>query len=74
MKHTFRDLTLEEMILRREEIKKEYFKLRCDKVISHVQSPVKIRVLRRQIAQLNTLIYNHEEISKEDENSSGAKR
>ena len=62
MKQKFNELTLEEMIVRREDLKKEYFKIRCNKVIAHVQNSAQIRLLRRQIAQLNTLIYNHKDI------------
>lgn len=62
MKRKFSDLTLEEMIVKREELKREQFKLRCDKVVSHLQNTSYLRLLRRQIAQLNTFIYNHEDI------------
>lgn len=62
MQQKFNDLTLEEMIVKREELKREQFKLRCDKVVSHLQNTARLRLLRRQIAQLNTLIYNHEDI------------
>ena len=62
MKNIFRELTLEEMILKREELRKEYFMLQCSKMISHVQDSAKILILRRSIAQLNTLVYNHVDI------------
>lgn len=62
MKEKFNELTLEEMIVKREELKQEHLKLRCDKAASHVQNSMRLRLVRRQIAQLNTLIYNHEDI------------
>lgn len=62
MKEKFNELTLEEMIVRREDLKREHFKLRCDKALSHVQNSVKVRLVRRKIAQLNTFIYNHRDI------------
>ena len=73
MKNTFRELTLEEMILKREELRKEYFILQCGKVISHVQDSAKILILRRCIAQLNTLIYNHADIEVPMKNSGATK-
>lgn len=63
MRIKFHDLTFEELLIKLEEVKKEYFKMRCNRVLSHVESTLQIRNLRRQIAQLNTLIYNHSDLT-----------
>ena len=65
MRNTFKDLTFEELVAKREEIKKKYFDLRMDMVMGHVDNPMQKRTLRRQIARLNTLIYNHAEVENE---------
>ena len=59
MRNSFKDLTFEELVAKREEIKKKYFDLRMDMVMGHVDNPMQKRTFRRQIARLNTLIYNH---------------
>jgi large subunit ribosomal protein L29 len=62
MKDSFRELTFEELLLKREELKKRYLDARFDQVVGHVENPLAKRTLRRQIARLNTLIYNHPDV------------
>lgn len=70
MRNSFRDLTFEELIVKREELNRKYMNARIDKVVGHVENPLAVRTLRRQIARLNTLIYNHAEVqSVEEENA-----
>ncbi|MGO8692155.1 MAG: 50S ribosomal protein L29 [Rectinemataceae bacterium] len=57
MKNSFKELRPEELLARREELKKKYFDLRFQSVVGHVDNPVEKRVLRRQIARLETLIH-----------------
>jgi large subunit ribosomal protein L29 len=64
MRNSFKDLTFEELITKREQLTKQYRDLRFNMVIGHVDNPVEKRVLRRQIARLNTLIYNHEDVAR----------
>jgi len=64
MKDSFRDLTFEELLTKREELKKKYRDLRFNMVVGHVDNPLEKRVLRRQIARVNTLIYNHADVEK----------
>jgi large subunit ribosomal protein L29 len=64
MKNTFKDLTLEEMQSKRTDLKKELFQVNMDKVLGHVESPIKKRIIKRQIARLNTLM--HEKSGKSD--------
>lgn len=64
MKNSFRDLTFEELLTKREELKKKYRDLRFNMVVGHVDNPLEKRELRRRIARINTLIYNHADVAK----------
>ena len=63
MRNSFRDLTFEELVAKREELRKKYLDTRINKVVGHVDNPLEKRTLRRQIARLNTMIYNHADVS-----------
>ena len=56
MKNSFKDLKPEELLAKREDLKKKYFDLRFQMVVGHVENPLEKRNLRRQIARLETLI------------------
>ncbi len=60
MKNSFKEMKLEELVAKREELAKKLFDLRFQMVIGHVENPVQKRVLRRQIARLNTRIGERE--------------
>jgi large subunit ribosomal protein L29 len=62
MKDSFKDLTFEELLAKREDLKKKYRDIRFNKVVGHVDNPLEQRTLRRRIARLNTLIYNHPDV------------
>lgn len=59
MKNSFKDLTLEEQIAKRDELRKQYLDIRMDRVLGHVENPLAIRTVKRQIARLNTLIHEN---------------
>lgn len=63
MRNSFKELTFEELLTKREELKKKYRDLRFNMVVGHVDNPLEKRVLRRQIARVNTLIYNHADVA-----------
>ena len=67
MKNSFRDLTFEELVAKREELKRKHFDVRVNSVVGHLDNPLHRRVLRRQIARLNTLIYNHPDVQATEE-------
>ena len=70
MRDSFRDLTFEELVAKREELNRKYLDARIDKVVGHVENPLEVRTLRRKIARLNTLIYNHADVREvEEENA-----
>jgi large subunit ribosomal protein L29 len=56
MKNSFKELKLDELAAKRAELRKKYFDLRFKKVVEHLENPVQLRVLRRQIARLETRI------------------
>jgi large subunit ribosomal protein L29 len=60
MKNSFKEMKLEELLAKREELAKKLFDLRFQMVIGHVENPLQKRVLRRQIARLNTRIGERE--------------
>lgn len=62
MRDSFKDLTFEELLAKREELKTKYRNLRFNMVVGHVDNPLQKRNLRRKIARLNTLIYNHPDV------------
>jgi large subunit ribosomal protein L29 len=55
-----RDLTFDEVLQKREEIKKELFNLRLRQATRQVDNPLKIRILRRDLARMNTIVREHE--------------
>lgn len=60
MKETFNDLTIEEMIAKRDELRKNLNNLRFDMVMGHVENPMEKRNLKKSIARLNTKIHEVE--------------
>jgi large subunit ribosomal protein L29 len=56
MKNTFKNLSIAEMLAKRDELNTKYMELRFQMVVGHVENPLQKRVMRRQIARLNTLI------------------
>jgi large subunit ribosomal protein L29 len=60
MKNSFKNLSFAELKVKRAELKKKYMEFRFQVVIGHVENPLQKRIMRRQIARLNTLIHQHE--------------
>jgi large subunit ribosomal protein L29 len=60
MKKSKKDLSYSELLVKRDELKKKYMELRFKMVIEHVDNPMQKRIMRRDIATLNTLIRQHE--------------
>ncbi len=60
MKNSFKNLSFAELKAKRDELKKKYMEFRFKIVIGHVDNPLQRRIMRRQIARLNTLIRQHE--------------
>lgn len=60
MKNSFKNLSYPELKAKRDEMKRKYMEFRFQIVIGHVDNPLQLRTMRRQIARLNTLIHAHE--------------
>ncbi|MDR1948537.1 MAG: 50S ribosomal protein L29 [Spirochaetaceae bacterium] len=60
MKNSFKNLTYPELKAKRDELNRQYMELRFRIVIGHVDNPLQKRIMRRQIARLNTLIRRHD--------------
>ncbi|WP_319560841.1 50S ribosomal protein L29 [Marispirochaeta sp.] len=59
MKNSFSDLTYDELLLKREELKAKMREHRFNKVLGHVENPVEKRNLRRSVARLNAIIHEY---------------
>lgn len=64
------DLTPEELLQRERQLKKELFNLRLQLASGRVESPARIRQVRRDIAQIKT-IYNAKKASSQQPVVSG---
>jgi large subunit ribosomal protein L29 len=60
MKNSFKNLSFQELKVKRDELSRKYLDLRFQMVIGHVDNPLQKRTLRRQLARLNTLIRIHQ--------------
>ncbi|GHU45145.1 50S ribosomal protein L29 [Spirochaetia bacterium] len=60
MRNSFKDLTLPELKVKRNELNKKYMELRFQLIVGHVENPLRKRTMRREIARLNTLITQQE--------------
>jgi large subunit ribosomal protein L29 len=56
MRNSFKDMKGEELLAKRDELRKKYFDLRFQMVVGHAENPLEKRTLRRQIARVETLI------------------
>ncbi|MBE6349726.1 MAG: 50S ribosomal protein L29 [Spirochaetaceae bacterium] len=55
-----KELSYSELIVKRNDLKKKYMDLRFQMVIGHVDNPMQKRIMRREIARVNTLIRQKE--------------
>jgi large subunit ribosomal protein L29 len=60
MRDSFSELSLEELLSKRDELKKKFRDLRFNMVIGHIENTMEKRMLRRKIAALNTMIHEFE--------------
>ncbi|MBP5756584.1 MAG: 50S ribosomal protein L29 [Spirochaetales bacterium] len=59
MKNSFAKLSYNELVAKRDELRKSYLNMRMEKVLGHVENPLQTRNIRRQIARLNTIIHEY---------------
>ncbi len=55
-----KELSYSELVTKRNELKRKYMDLRFQMVIGHLDNPLQKRVMRREIATVNTLIRQKE--------------
>ena len=60
MKNSYKNMTREELLAKKEALSKEYVKLRMDRVVGHLDNPLRARVVRREVARLNTRLTEKE--------------
>jgi large subunit ribosomal protein L29 len=60
MKESYNDLTYQELLTKREELRKQYRDLRFDLVLRHVDNPLQKRTVRRRIARIETIIHEYD--------------
>ncbi len=59
-KEQLRELTRDELLQRISEIEQEIFNLRLQKGTKELDNPLKLRVLRRDISRINTILREDE--------------
>ncbi len=57
--HELREMNLEEVAARLEELQEEGFNLRFQHASSQLASPIRLREVRREIARVNTVLKEH---------------
>ena len=53
-----KELSYDELVAKRNDLKKQYMDLRFQSIVGHVDNPMQKRTMRREIARLNTLIHS----------------
>ncbi len=66
MKHSFSELTFEELVIKKEELTNKIQELRFKKATGQLNNPIEIRTLRRSIARIITRLYNLVDVVTED--------
>lgn len=51
-----RDLTKDEILVKKEELEKEIFNLKIRQATKQIDNPLRIRVLRRELARITTIL------------------
>lgn len=59
-KEQMRELTREELLQKKLETEEEFFNLRLQKVNKELDNPLRLRVLRREMARINTILREDE--------------
>jgi large subunit ribosomal protein L29 len=59
-KEQMRELTREELLQRKSEMEEELFNLGVQKASKELDNPLRVRILRRDIARINTILREDE--------------
>ena len=60
MKNSYKNMTEQELTAKRDALSKEYLDLRVNKVLGHLDNPLRARMIRREIARINTRLTEKE--------------
>jgi len=60
MKDSFKELTYNELLAKREELRRQYNDLCANMIIGHVDNPLSKRTARRKLARANSIIREFE--------------
>jgi large subunit ribosomal protein L29 len=55
-----RDMTREEILVRKEELEREIFNLKIRQATKQIDNPLRIRTLRRELARIITVLHEDE--------------
>lgn len=58
--HEFRDMTKEEILIKKEELEKEIFNLKIRQATKQIDNPLRIMTLRRELARIITILHEDE--------------
>ncbi len=59
MKDSYKELTVEELAVKREDLKKQLNDVRFNAIIGHVDNPLAERAARRKLARANTILHEY---------------
>lgn len=59
-KSKYKEMSYEELVSKRNSLKQKYMDLRFQAVVGHLDNPLEKRIMRREIAMLNTFIHQRE--------------
>lgn len=60
MKNSFNDLTLDELVKKKDELSNKLKELRFQRVMGHVENPMEKRNVKRGISRINTILRERE--------------
>ena len=60
MKNSYKNMTEQELKAKRDALSKEYLDLRVNNVLGHLDNPLRARMIRREIARINTRLTEKE--------------
>ena len=58
--HDLRDMTKEEILIKKEELEKEMFNLKIRQATKQIDNPLRIMTLRRELARITTILHEDE--------------
>ena len=59
-KEQMRELTKDELIQKKHEVEEELFNLRMQKASKELDNPLRVRILRKELARINTILREDE--------------